>query len=389
MKIDVRLERWATKRELEIIRAVNGLGTASKAAKELKTTNSNISNAIKRVKQRAEMQGYAPENDQTKPVPDSQYIKGVTTQYDSEGNITQQWVKSNAKHQRLLEAATAAAEAISSEIPKLPRVKSPNVALTDTLVVYPIGDPHIGLYAWKEDSGDDWDCDKAEVILCEGFKRLCDRTESTHSCVIVNLGDWFHSDNQNNTTARSGHSLDIDSRWHRVVRIGLRISVYMVHEALKKHQHVRVINEIGNHDDHMAYCLSIMMNERFQNNPRVEIDCSPKPYHKIKFGKNLIGVTHGDKMRGPRLYQVMAEDWSADWADSTYRTWLTGHVHHQSKTEVGSMTIESFRTIIPKDSWHSAMGYRAGRDMCSITYHKDFGECARATANIHLIERLL
>ncbi len=50
--------------------------------------------------------------------------------------------------------------------------------------------------------------------------------------------------------------------------------------------------------------------------------------------------------------------------------------------------VESFRTLAAKDAWHSSAGYRAGRDMCTITYHREFGEVARATANIDMIEAL-
>ena len=88
-------------------------------------------------------------------------------------------------------------------------------------------------------------------------------------------------------------------------------------------------------------------------------------------------------MRKPeKLYQVMTEDRRKDFGECTHHAWLTGHIHHESVVEIGSMKIESFATIIPRDNYSHSNGYRAGRSLQSISYHKDRGECNRAKFNI-------
>ena len=81
----------------------------------------------------------------------------------------------------------------------------------------------------------------------------------------------------------------------------------------------------------------------------------------------------------------MAADRAEDWGDTEYRYWYTGHIHSKNSMEFPGCTWESFRTLAAKDAWHSAMGYRSGRDMNSITLHKEYGEVGRNTASIKMI----
>jgi hypothetical protein len=51
------------------------------------------------------------------------------------------------------------------------------------------------------------------------------------------------------------------------------------------------------------------------------------------------------------------------------------------------VTIETFRTLAARDSWHAAQGYTAQRDLKRIVYHRSYGEIERATAGIDYLER--
>ena len=56
-------------------------------------------------------------------------------------------------------------------------------------------------------------------------------------------------------------------------------------------------------------------------------------FQYFTFGKNLIGVTHGDTAKMPDLGSIMATDRPREWGDSIHRYWLTGHVHHDQVKE--------------------------------------------------------
>lgn len=67
-------------------------------------------------------------------------------------------------------------------------------------------------------------------------------------------------------------------------------------------------------------------------------------------------------------------------------TLLTGHVHNRRQLELPGVMWETFRTLAPADAWANAAGYRAGRDMTSITFHAEHGEIGRSTFNVSMLE---
>jgi hypothetical protein len=240
-----------------------------------------------------------------------------------------------------------------------------------------MGDPHIGMLSWRHETGDDFDLKIAERNLVAAVDRLVGLAPPSKRALIVNLGDFYHSDNKEGRTARSGNSLDVDSRWDKVLRVGIMAMVRCVDRALEKHECVRVINEIGNHDDHSSIMLGVCLSHHFRDNPRVEIDTSPARYHWYEFGLNLIGVTHGHGAKARDLPGVMAADRSEAWGRTKFRFWLCGHVHHESKKEYPGAIVETFRTLAARDAWHHGEGYRAGRNMVCDVYHRTRGRILR------------
>ena len=86
------------------------------------------------------------------------------------------------------------------------------------------------------------------------------------------------------------------------------VMVDMIHLALKKYPEVEVINAIGNHDDHSAVMLSAFLSAYFSDEPRVTVQPTTAKFHYVKFGKCLIGVTHGDTIKHNDLGELMATD---------------------------------------------------------------------------------
>jgi hypothetical protein len=334
----------------------------------------------------AEKHGYSPEHCMTKPLPDHMHLKRLSTCYNKDGEVSQQWVIGQPIKEEMLNMITEAAhDAFSSftgVAPKIKRATKKKEVDIERLSIYPIGDPHIGMYAWAEESGEDFDVTIARKNLIGAFERMFDRMPVTHTGVLLNLGDFFHADNMENATARSGNALDVDSRWQRVLRLGVDIMIECVHMALLKHEHVVVKNLIGNHDDHTSHFLAIALDLFFKNNPRVEVDTSPKKFWFYRFGKNLIGSAHGDTAKPDKLPGIMAADRPQDWGATEHRYWYTGHVHSMNRKEWPGVVWESFRTLAAKDAWHTSMGYRSGRDLIGIVLDKDHGEVERHTINI-------
>jgi hypothetical protein len=379
------LKQFGTDRQIEFIDAVNKYGSLRKAAERLQITAGTIQNGLDRVKRKAAIRGYAPQNDMVHIVPDPFVVRGTSTLY-KDGVAKIQWVKTRLEDDKLEQIIKDFVLTLAEGVSGLaPSIEKPKLCRSDVMTVIPMGDPHFGLYAWHEDAGDDFDLDIAEKLTCGAIDRLIASSPDSETALLLNLGDMFHADNQKNVT-NSGHQLDVDGRWAKVQQIGLRAIIYCLQQLLKKHDKVIFRINKGNHDGHSSYALALMISCYFNKEPRMEVDLSPSVSWYYKFGKVLIGSTHGDTIKGKDMMSIMAADKPVDWGGSKFRYWYVGHVHHKEVKEYHGGTVEYFRTLAARDAWHQGQGYRAGRDMCAIVLHKEHGEIERHTCDIGMIE---
>lgn len=374
-----------TERQREIIKAVIEHGSHRGAAKALGISKGTVTNALERIKAHAAKQGHSPEHDMVHTVPDGYKVRGVSTLY-SDGVVKAQWVKSSIDAERQLELMREAIDALCADIKPVHATEWHGHANDELMTVYPIGDAHIGMRAWHEECGDDWDMAEADRVFNGVFGRLIDAAPASSTAVIVNLGDWLHADNLQGVTERSGHSLDMDGRYPKMISVAMRILRRIIHAALDKHEFVKVINAIGNHDDTGAMWLSVALRHIYENEPRVIIDASPTPFHYVRFGSVLIGAHHGHTCKADKLPMVMATDRATEWGTTRFRYWLTGHIHHDTLKEYPGVKVESFRTLAAKDAYATWNGYRSGQDSKAIVYHREFGEVERHTVNISMVK---
>lgn len=359
-------------------------GSIVKAAARVQLEPSALRSYLSELRRKAAARGYSPGHDMTKTVPEGYRVKGVSTLYGADGEVRGQWVKSQRdedhKLTQLLDAMSHIADAWQGLAEP---VDAPAATNGDLLCVYPMGDPHLGLFAWGlETGGADFDLAIGERNLCAAVDQLVAGAPAAREALIINLGDYFHADNNSNQTARAHHALDVDTRWPKVMRAGIRAFRRCIDRALEKHEIVRVVIEIGNHDDHSSIMLALCLEQYYERDPRVIIDTSPAKFHWHRFGQNLIGVTHGDTVKLNDLPGIMACDRAIDWGQTLYRYWYTGHVHHDSLQEYPGVLVETFRTLAPRDAWASAAGYRAGRDMKMDVVHREFGRIQRNTVGV-------
>lgn len=321
-------------------------------------------------------------------VSSGEVLKGSSTLYDEEGNIKLQWVKTDVEKTNQLDALKELVEELAEHLPvfdKKPYEKS--YASSDLMAVYPLGDPHIGMKAYKDEAGDDWDLIKAQEAFCGVFDRLVKTAPNCQKAVIVNLGDYFHRDNVAGVTERHKHVLDTDGNYMMMVDTGLKIMIQMIDSALEHHESVQVINMLGNHDDTGAMFLQAALKHMYQNEPRVDVGCTSSVFQYFQHGKCFFGVHHGHTCKSDKLPLVMATDRPKEWGYSDHRYWLTGHIHHDTRKEYSGCTVESFRTIAAKDAYAYAGGYRSGQDSKALVIHKDYGEVERHTINVAQVLR--
>ena len=386
-RIDERLKEWATPIQIRYIDATNEYGSERAAARAMGVNKSAIGQAIRAARGRAAMAGYAPSHDMTRAAPSPFVVKGVSTYYNKEGAVSGQWVKTALDSDKKEEAIRVWVDSLIEGARGLsPSIQTPDHVYGDLLCVYPMGDPHFGMYSWRAETGDDYDLALAERLTLAAIDRLVDAAPAAETAIIAELGDFFHMDSTENRTGKSGNSLDVDSRWAKVMQVGLRAMVHVVKRALEKHRRVIVRIVKGNHDPHSHFALALALDAFFSNNERVKVDLSPAAFWFHRFGKVLIGVAHGDTTKMPDLPGIMACDRPEDWGLTKYRYWYQGHIHHEETREFPGCVVEAFRTLAARDAWHAGEGYRAGRDMRCIVLHKEYGEIERHRCDIAMVD---
>jgi hypothetical protein len=370
--------------EAQILAAIQSQGSLAKAAALLGIAKSSIHERLAKIKRREQPTGVP-----TQDVPAHHSIKGVSTLYDEQGAKILQWVKTNVALEANLVALKDAIKAEFADVPRFDTQtfpKRPNYSLLTendhVFTVYPIGDAHFGMYAWGDETGNSFDLDIARQDLGDAMSRLVCSTPMSKSCLIANVGDFFHADNSANATPRSNNILDVDTRFTKVLRVGIAAMRYLIELALGQHDTVYVVNAPGNHDPHASIILNLALEAYYEKVPRVVVNTSPSPFYYHEFGENLIGVYHGDTIKPELLIQLMASDQAEAWGRTTFRHFITGHVHHKRVFELPGGIVESFRTLAAKDAWHNLYGYRSGRNMQAIVYHSKNGEIERHTVDI-------
>lgn len=379
-------------RQTEILKAVIEEGTIRKAAKALGIDKGNVWRACDKVYRTACWQGYSENGGPAEDIPETHYLKGTSTYYDGDGNVRGRWVKTNAKIQDIMEELREFSEGLGETVVgEFKKVKAPKQVEKGLLTVYPLADFHLGMLAWSAETREDYDTAIASDALNVAASLLTDKTPKSETAIIANLGDFFHFDDDTKQTAASGHSLDVDSRWAAVIRLGVENMLRFIRFALEKHKRVKVVNSIGNHDGQSALMLPFILKPYFMNEPRVEIEEAPRLHHYHIFGSSLLGFHHGHKTPASRLVDCMTADQlmnpHVDTSKIEFGHWITGHIHHDSKKDYGQITFEAFRTLAAKDAYHAGAGYRALRDMQAVTYDVDYGECDRARVSFKMIER--
>lgn len=356
----------------------NGSGRGTCRAGE-KPHSFNVTPAMAQAETEQARAGWAPEYGITTPLPLGQKLKGTSTLIDKRsGETVLQWVKSTEDAEAQAEIFRAACDAMVADMPKLAPRKASGTWRQDLLTVYPIGDPHIGMYAWAEETGDDWDLNIAERVHCGAMNELVHAAPATEQAIVLNLGDALHYDSMAAVTPRSGHFLDADGRYAKMVGVAIKIIRQCIESALTKHKSVHVINLPGNHDETGALWMSIALSHVYEKEPRVTIDTNPSVFSYYRWGRVLLGAHHGHACKPAALAGVMACDRAKDWGETSHRHWLIGHIHHESKKEFSGVTVESFNTLAAKDAYATNGGWRSGRSMQALVYHQEHGEVARS-----------
>lgn len=385
MMLDVKLKQFGNQQQGERLDAVNEHGSYQAAAKALGVSKTAISQSIDILKRNAALRGHAPEYDMTKVVPDGYTVKGVSTYYDRDGKQRGQWVKSSADAQRREQIIKDTFAAMAEDLPKIKPSQAPSVHVDHLCSLYTMTDCHVGMLAWHREGGQDWDLKIAEEVLTGCFEQMVLASPASSTAIVAQLGDWLHFDGMAAVTPTSGHSLDADGRFSKIIQVSVRILRRLVDFCLTRHDKIVVLMAEGNHDMVSSIWLRIMFKSLYENEPRVEVIDSELPYYVYQHGKTMVGFHHGHLKNNDQLPLLFASQFAPIWGSSIKRYIHTGHRHHTEEKEHSGVTVIQHPTLAARDAYAARGGWIAERQVSAITYHKDYGQVAKNTVTPEML----
>lgn len=377
--LDPRLEPYATKRQWEILKALETHGSERRAAKALEIHKRRFNAVKSAVVSNAAQNGYAPDFDMVHPSPPGFHVKGASTLYDMQtGDPKLQWVKTDLDKEAQENAMREAVEAMCEDIKPVTPKPAPKNTHADLLNEYVITDFHFGMLAWHQEGGADWDLKIAEKTLVGCFSQMMAQAPEAETAIICQLGDFLHTDYPalNALTPQSGHFLDADGRPHKVIKAAIRVLRTIIDMALTKHKKVHVLMAEGNHDMVSSIWLQMMFATLYENEKRVTVEESPLPFYAYKHGETALFYHHGHQRKPQQLPGVFAAQFPKIWGDTTKRYAKCGHMHHRiviNEKEDNGVTVTQVPTLAAKDAHSSRGAYYAERKTDCDTYHKKHG----------------
>lgn len=388
--IDPTLKQWATPRERQYIKAIEKHGSMRAAARALGVQFFSVAGGMKALAKRAAVAGYSPEHQMTRPVPAPYVVKGVSTYWNKDGKPTGQWVKSQLDAQQYAEMLREAVRAFLAPTRPLRAPPGPERPQGDIIPWIQIGDAHIGMLAQADEVGENFDLKIAEAELVAAICRLIDELPPSERIVINDLGDATHYENWSATTEASGHVLDFDSRFPKMIRTYSRVLRAVIDKALTKAQHVDVIINQGNHSRTNDVWAAELLRVAYGATGRVHVLNNDSVFLAYRMGNTLVMTHHSDKCKPKNLIGVMTTDFRKDFGETEFHYIDVGHVHHRSvAAEHPSIVIESWNNLAPGDRWAHDNGYRARRSISVVLRSKTYGEVGRRLMHAQEVRDIL
>tara|TARA_R110000744_G_scaffold375718_1_gene489390 strand:+ start:6781 stop:7920 length:1140 start_codon:yes stop_codon:yes gene_type:complete len=318
---------------------------------------------------------------------DSMKVTGRSTLKDSKGNLVMEWTKTSIDKEQQALAMKAAIESMKEEItPTKPIALIKNERSPLLCNQYTLTDYHLGMYAWSDESGEDWDSKTAEELLVNWFEEAIRLSPNAKQAIFAQIGDFMHFDGMSPVTPASKHVLDADVRYPQLVRMAIRVMRRIINMLLVKYESVHVIQAEGNHDPASSVWLREMFHAFYENEPRVNIDNNPDPYYHFQWGKNCLFYHHSHIKNLKSLDTVFVSKFKKEFGTSEHVYAHTGHFHHEKMIETNLMILEQHPTLSAKDAYASRGGYSSKRAAKIITYHKEHGEVGRNTLSPEMIK---
>lgn len=378
--IDPDLLVWGspTEKQTEILHAVNREGGIKAAARSLNLAKATVQEHLRKLRDKASIQGFAPAYGWSHPVPPTHVAKGVSNYFKATETMPAGWVKADLRQEAYNQAIKDGIVEFLCDVPQIPVGAAPADFQADIIPWIQIGDAHLGMLSHMAETGENFNLKIAERELLAAIFQLIDEMPPCERLVINDLGDATHYENMEGETQHSKNRLDYDGRFPKMIRVYSRVMRAIVERAMAKAQHVDVIVNQGNHSRTNDIWMAELLAVAYGHTGRVHVLDNHSVFIPYRMGNTLVMVHHGDQCPPARMVGVMTTDFRKDFGETEFHYIDQGHVHHKfvSKEHPG-VVIESWNNLAPNDKWHNDAGYRSRKSITVVLRSRKYGEVGR------------
>ncbi len=247
----------------------------------------------------------------------------------------------------------------------------------NNIAVINIVDMHLAKMAWRGDTRNDYDLKIAQniwaQIVSDIYTELIQRKDSIEYILFNWAHDFFHVDNQQNTTTH-GTPQDVDGRLTKMFRIGCEMLVKAI-DSFCDIAPVKTFWCKSNHDTVHGYHALCFLEAWYRENANVEVNYDAYPRKYYEYGNNLIGFSHGSDEKKKNLPMLMPLEEPEAWGRTKYRYFELSHLHSEQATEeMNGILVERLSSPTASDAWHIDSGYvGATRKATTHIYNKETG----------------
>lgn len=295
------------------------------------------------------------------------------------------WLKTRKAERDYWEGIKSAIEGI--EPVNLETSPLPAEPQSDIVPWLQIGDAHIGMLASERETGANFDISIAEREICAAAAALIDEAPECERLVVNDLGDGTHYETFKAETEASGHAVDYDTRYWKMVEAYIRITRFIIERALTKAKQVDYLCNQGNHSRSNDVWMAATIRALYP--ARVNVLNNASPFIAYRMGKTLVVVHHGDKSRPEKFRDVVCSDFGADWGETDFRYLDGGHVHHSQRKELAGCVFESWNNLAPRDKYAHDGGWRSKQCMSLVLRSRNYGEVGRQVMPIERVRDII
>lgn len=296
------------------------------------------------------------------------------------------WLKTRKAERDYWEGIKSALEKVRP-VERIPA--PPTLSDSDVIPWLQIGDGHIGMQSWEDETHANYDISiaKQEYMACTGG--LISEAPKSQRLVVHDLGDGTHYENYRAMTEASGHPVDFDTRFPKMIEAYIDITCHTIDRALERAATVDCIFNQGNHSRTNDIWIAELVRRLYGKTGRVNVLQNRNAYIAYRMGKTLVGIQHGDKVKPEKFRDVMSTDYAADWGETEFRYLDGGHVHHSQRKELGGCVFESWNNLAPRDKYAHDGGWRSKQCMSVVLRSRTYGEVGRSTMPIERVRDIV